>query len=95
MTISHEQRHNLLMAERWRNAEQIAAAIAEVLEAAPNGTMLDAEMTFRAAGAKTYLVANGDRANVKICIGVDEMLAALDGAGRTPAQNRQALAAIS
>ena len=95
MPIRLEQRGALMKAERSRHAETIADAISAALEASPGATMLDAEMVFRESGAQTYLVANGDQGNVKICFGIAEALAALDAAGRTPTVNREALGAIT
>jgi predicted PhzF superfamily epimerase YddE/YHI9 len=96
MPISVEKRRDLLKAERSHNDETIAAAINEAIEAsAPDATFLDAEMAFRDAGAQTFLVAVNDHGTVKICHSVTDMLAELDKAGRTPAQNRKALAEIT
>lgn len=95
MQMRTDQRAALLRAERTRKPETIVAAIAHALEASPGATMLDCEMTFRDSGAQTYLVAAGETGEVKICIGIAEALVALNAAGRTPEQNRVALAAIT
>jgi phage baseplate assembly protein gpV len=95
MPMTAEQRHALLTVERTRDAEQIAAAIAKMLEAAPGTTMLDAELAFRDGGAFTYLVAAGDNGGVKICIGIAEAIAALDAADLSPNENRAALSRIT
>lgn len=94
MKLNAAQRRDLLQAERSHVRETIADAISEVLERAPGATFLDAEMTFRDAGASTFLVVTDDTGNVKICIGVEETHAALDAAHKTPAENRAALAEI-
>ena len=60
--ITAKERHDLLLAERSRDADQIYNAIAIVQHNNPSATLLDCEMCFRDAAAQTYLVMGLDSA---------------------------------
>ena len=79
----------LLVADRTRDVDVIAAIVDHVLTENPDATLLDVEMCFRDGAGHSYLIANGP----KIVIGMPTMLAELALAGITPEQNRAALAA--
>ena len=92
MPITGRQRRNLLRIERSRDADAIGAAVNQVLAANPTADLLDCEMAFRAAACASYLVATAD--GFTVIIGVQASVAELDRLGRTPEQNRQALADV-
>jgi hypothetical protein len=83
------QRNMLLVADRTRRAEVVAAVIGDVLDQGL-ATPLDIELAFRDARAETYLIAGDELA---IVFGMPAWLAALKAAGVTPEDNRAKLAA--
>jgi hypothetical protein len=68
----------------------IRRSIAEVLAANPETGLLEIETALRHGAAQAYLIASG--AGLSIVFGFPAWRAALDKVGRTPEQNRQALA---
>jgi hypothetical protein len=92
MPLTGRQRRDLLRIERSRDADAIIAAINQVLAGNPTADLLDIEMVFRAAACASYLVADG--AGSRVVIGMQAWVAELDRLGRTPEQNRQALADV-
>jgi hypothetical protein len=90
MPLTARQRRDLLRIERSRDAAAISAAINQVLAGNPTADLLDIEMAFRAAACASYLVATDT--GFRIVIGVQAWVTELDRLGRTPDQNRQALA---
>jgi hypothetical protein len=90
MPLTPHQRRDLLRIEQSRDAAAITDAINQVLADNPDTDLLEIEMVFRAAASTAFLVADG--AGFRIVIGVQAWVAELDRLGRTPEQNRQALA---
>ena len=88
--LNPHQRRRLLVADRSRNAGDVTAAITEVLAANPDADLFDVEITFRDAGAHSYLIAGAN--TYSIVISRQAMLAAVTEAGMTVKQNRAALA---
>jgi hypothetical protein len=89
--ITREHRNMLLVADRTRDVDVIAAIVDHVLTENPDATLLEIEMCLRDGAGHSYLIANGP----KIVIGMPTMLAELATAGITPEQNRAALAAAT
>ena len=89
MTLSLNQCHFLLLAERSRDASVITAAVTDVLAANPETNLLEIEMAFRDAGSPVYLIAKPD---LTIVIGMPAWRSALDRLGMTPQENRYELA---
>jgi hypothetical protein len=89
MPLALAQVHRLLVADRARDASVIRRAIAEVLAANPETSLLEIETALRDGAAQAYLIASG--AGLSIVFGFPAWRAALDKVGRTPEQNRQAL----
>ena len=92
MTITVEQRQQLLVADRTRDIEVISHIVDDMLVEHPDVTPLDIEMCFRDAAAQTYLIAAGG--TLSIVLGMPAWRDALNAAGVSPDQNRAALAAI-
>ena len=92
MPLLLTQFHKLLMAERSRDVAAITEAIEAVMAANPETTLLEIDQVFRDAGSPVYLVAKPE---LTVAIGMHEWVAELDRLGRTPEQNRQALAGIT
>ena len=82
----------LLVADRTRDVDVIAAIVDHVLTENPDATLLEIEMCFRDGAGHSYLIANG---NPRIAIGMPTMITELALAGITPEQNRAALAATT
>ena len=76
----------------YTDPDDIIAAINQVLAGNPTADLLDIEMVFRAAAGASYLVADG--AGSRVVIGMQAWVAEIDRLGRTPEQNRQALADV-
>ena len=87
--LTADQRHQLLRADRSRDAGVIRRSIAEVLAANPETSLLEIETALRDGAAQAYLIASG--AGLSIVFGFPAWRAALDKVGRSPEQNRQAL----
>ena len=90
MPLTPDQRRHLLRIERSRDAATIADAIEAVLADNPDADLLEIELTFRSAGGSAYLVATTE--GFTVIIGMKAWVAELSRLGRTPEQNRQALA---
>ena len=84
------ERRNLLRIEQSRDAAAIADAVSRVLADNPDAGLIEIEMMLRAAASAAYLVATAD--GFEVIIGMKNWVAELDRLGRTPEQNRQALA---
>jgi hypothetical protein len=84
------ERRNLLRIEQSRDAVAIADAIQAVLNDNPTADLLEIEQMLRAAASTAYLVATAD--GFDVIIGMKNWVAELDRLGRTPEQNRDALA---
>jgi hypothetical protein len=90
MPLSNEQRRDLLLAERCRDAATIRGVLQAILRDNKSATLLDCEMALREAAAKTYLVAvHGEL--VMICFSLADARAALAAAGLNPGDNWIAL----
>jgi hypothetical protein len=89
MPLALAQVHRLLVADRARDSGVIRRAIAEVLAANPETSLLEIETALRDGAAQAHLIASG--AGLSIVFGFPAWRAALDKVGRTPEQNRQAL----
>ena len=89
MTLSLDQRHALLIAERSRDIDIITAAVTAVLATNRGATLLDVEMAFREGGSPVYLIASP---TLSVVIGMPAWRAALDRAGLTAEANQIALA---
>ena len=61
MPLTPKQRHQLLLADRFRDASWITAAIEHLLAANSTVTLLEIEMAFRDAGCATYPIATAKR----------------------------------
>ena len=90
MPLDPKQRHQLLMADRTGDPAWIAATIDRLLASDPDVDLLEIEAAIREAAARSYLIADG--AGFCVLIGVQAWIAELDRLGRSPEQNRQALA---
>jgi len=90
MPLTPRQRRDLLRIERSRDAETITTAIQAVRRDNPTVSLIEIEMAFRAAAGAAYLVGTAD--GFEVIIGFAAWRRALDRLGRTPEQNRQALA---
>jgi hypothetical protein len=84
------ERRNLLRIEQSRDPDAIGAAIDQVLVDNPTADSLEIEQLLRAAASTAYLVADDN--GFTVVIGMKAWVAELDRLGRTPEQNRQALA---
>jgi hypothetical protein len=91
MTVTARHRHMLLVADRTRKIDVIAAIVDVVMS--EGATAAEVEQAFRDGSAQSYLIANDDK--LSIVLGIKEMLAAVGEANMTPDQNRQALASLS
>ena len=89
MTLSLNQCHSLLLAERSRDAGVIEAAVNDVLTSNSETNLLEIEMAFRDAGSPVYLIAKPE---LTVVIGMPAWRSALDRLGTTPRENRYALA---
>jgi hypothetical protein len=90
MPLDPRQRHAVLKADRTKDASWVRAVIEQLRSADPTVTLLEVEQTLRAAAGSAFLVA--DDAGFRIVVGMKAWVAELDKLGRTPEQNRQALA---
>jgi hypothetical protein len=90
MPLDPRQRHAVLKADRTKDASWVRAVIEQLRSADPTVTLLEVEQTLRAAAGSAFLVADGPE--FRIVIGMPAWVAELDRLGRTPEQNRQALA---
>jgi len=90
VTVTARHRHMLLVADRTRKIDVIAAIVDVVMS--EGATAAEVEQAFR-DGSAHYLIANDDK--LTIVLGMKEMLAAVGEANMTPDQNRQALASLS
>ena len=91
MPLALAQVHRLLVADRARDAGVIRRAIAEVLAANPETSLLEIETALRDGAAQAYLIASG--AGLSIVFGFPAWRAALVAGGMTPAANRAMLTA--
>jgi hypothetical protein len=71
----------------------ITAAIEAVLADNPDADLLEIEQLFRAAASAAYLVATAE--GFAVIIGMKNWVAELNRLGRTPEENRDALAGES
>ena len=90
MPLTPHQRRDLLRIERGRDADFIALAIRRVLADNPTASLAEIEMTFRAAAAKSYVVAGEP---FTVVIGFAAWHSALGRLGMTAEMNRAVLAA--
>ena len=90
MPLTPNQRHSLLLADQSHDTAAIAGAIEAVLRDNPTACLLEIELAFRDSAAAAYLVATTER--FQVVLGMLAMLAAVGKAGKTPAENRAALA---
>ena len=90
MPLTTHQRRDLLRIEQSRDANAIAPAIRAVLPDNPDASLIEIEQLLRAAASTAYLVATAD--GFDVIIGMKNWVAELDRLGRTPEQNRDALA---
>ena len=88
--LDPKQRHQLFMADRTGDPTWVAATIEQLLVRDPDTELFEIEAMLREAAARSYLIADG--AGFRIVIGMPAWVAELDRLGRTPEQNRQALA---
>ena len=79
------------MADRTGDPAWIAATIDRLLASDPDVDLLEIDAALREAAARSYLIAE-DGAGFGVVIGVQAWIAELDRLGRSPEQNRQALA---
>lgn len=93
MPLTLIQLRDLLRAERSRNGHELMATLQRIMQEGP-ASLLEAEMALRDAGAKTFLVLDAEGERIKVCSSMPEMLAAVAAVGRTPEENRSALADI-
>lgn len=89
--LTPKQRHQLLLADRAHHAGVIRRAIAEVLAANPDASLLDVELALRDGAAQAYLIASGG--GLSIVFGFPAGRSALVAGGMTPAANRAILTA--
>ena len=89
--LTADQRHQLLRADRSRDAGVIRRSIAEVLAANPETSLLEIETALRDGAAQAHLIASG--AGLSIVFGFPAWRAALVAGGMTPAANRAMLTA--
>ena len=90
MPLDPKQRHKLLMADRTRDGAWITAAIEHLVAADRTVTLDEIEGALRDATGSAYVIGKADR--FEVVIGMQAWVAELDRRGRTPEQNRQALA---
>ena len=86
--LTKQHRNMLLVADRTRDLDVIAAVI-EVVLTESHATLLDIEIAFRDAACLTYLITNGEAP--KIVLHMPAMLQALNELGITPEENRTRL----
>lgn len=86
MPLTHEQRRDLLLAERSHDAGTIRDALRKILHDNDAVTLLDCEMALRDAAAKTYLVVGGKNW-IQICFSMADAMAALERADSNPGKN--------
>jgi hypothetical protein len=75
--ITPEQRHELLLADRTLDVDQVRTAIENVMGENPDATLLDCEMALRDAAAHSYLVMSLDGVTLHIVLGMQAWRAAL------------------
>ena len=92
MPLDPRQRHAVLKADRTKDASWIRAVIEQLRSVDPTVMLLEVEQALRAAAGSAFLIANGPE--FRIVIGMPAWVAELDRLGRSPEQNRQALAAV-
>jgi hypothetical protein len=90
MPLSIQHRHAVLLADRTHDVGVITTVVAEVLAANPDTNLLEIEQAFRDSASAAYLVATTE--GFEVVLSIMEMLAAVDKAGKTPAENKAALA---
>ena len=88
--LDPRQRRDLLHIEQSRDAVAIADAIRTALHDNPDANLIEVEQMLRAAASTAYLVATAN--GFTVIVGMKNWVAELDRLGRTPEQNRQALA---
>ena len=88
--LDPRQRRDLLRIEQSRDAVAIADAIRTALHDNPDANLIEVEQMLRAAASTAYLVATAN--GFTVIVGMKTWVAELDRLGRTPEQNRQALA---
>ncbi len=88
--LDPRQRRDLLRIEQSRDAVAIADAIRTALHDNPDANLIEVEQMLRAAASTAYLVATAN--GFTVIVGMKNWVAELDRLGRTPEQNRQALA---
>ena len=92
MPLSLQHRYAVLLADRTGDVRTITTVVTEVLEVAPETTLLDIETALRDADRQAYLVANNTTVGFEVVLGVPAWHAALANAGVTVEQNWAALA---
>jgi len=90
MPLTAQQSRVLLQIQQSQDANAIAPAIRAVLAQNPDTNLLEIDQMLRAAASTAYLVATAN--GFTVIVGMKNWVAELDRLGRTPEQNRQALA---
>jgi hypothetical protein len=90
MPLSIQHRHAVLLADRTHDVGVITTVVAEVLAANPGTNLSEIEQAFRDSASAAYLVATTE--GFEVVLGIMAMLAAVGKAGKTPAENKAALA---
>ncbi len=91
MTLTPNQRRDLLRIEQGRDPAAIAAAITAVRRDNPDADLLEIEQMLRAAASSAFVIATDD--GFRIVIGMQAWVAELNALGRSPEGNRALLAA--
>jgi hypothetical protein len=87
--LTPKKRHQLLLADRTRDAGWITAAIEHLLAANPDANLFDVETAFRDGAAQAYVIAASHE--FRIVLGMLACRDALAEARVTAAENRAAL----
>ena len=91
VTLTPNQRRDLLRIEQGRDPAAIAAAITAVRRDNPDADLLEIEQMLRAAASSAFVIATDD--GFRIVIGMQAWVAELNALGRSPEGNRALLAA--
>ena len=91
VTLTPNQRQDLLRIEQGRDPAAIAAAITAVRRDNPDADLLEIEQMLRAAASSAFVIATDD--GFRIVIGMQAWVAELNALGRSPEGNRALLAA--
>jgi hypothetical protein len=90
MPITAHERRTLLRVERSCDADAVTDEISVLLAGNSDTDLLEIEMVLRAAASAAFVIA--EDGGFRVVIGVKNWVAELNRLGRTPEQNRQALA---